>query len=790
MSGLAGLQVVDFSTGFAGVIASMVLADHGATVVRIEPPAGDPDRELPAWAQWRRGQQSVVADLATAEGRQRARALAEGADVLLESWLPGEAEPLGLDAASLSVANPGLVHCSITGFGPTGPFAGIRGYDAVVSAKAGVMNYQDGDRPRFPAVRGASFAAAQGALQGIFAALYVRDRIGRGQHVETSLLQGLTPYDLYDWLGPQLPASFAGRPYSGANYSVIHGMNGFTKDGCFLEFSNYMPHLLAAFLEALELTEAHAEAVGRGAAPEELREMVLRRLYERTLDEWMETFLRSDDIGFEPYRTPVEALDHPQMVYNGDVLQLDDPVLGPTRQLGPLVRMSLTPAQPTLAAPRLGQHTVSAFVPWTPPAPPSEPAGAGPLAGVTILELAWFYAAPFGVAMLADLGARVIKVEDARGDPHRHQGMIDEYAGVKALAGKESVVLDYRLPEGQEVLHRLAAKSDMVMRNYRPQSAQATSDEALRPFNPDLVYLYAGAYGSDGPYATRPAFAGTMAIAGGVRAFQLGWDAAIGRRVPFTFEEGLERLGQMRYDGGALLGGGDPTAAVCVGTAMALGLLVRQRTGHGQHLETSMLCSNAYLVSEACLDFEGRDGRPHHDADGAGPLYRLYPTSRGWVFLAVTTPAEWEAFCRVAREVTGVDLAGDAPASVSTGRQGETEALVEAISEILGARTAAEWEGLFVPEGVACVEVARRSFSAFTVTDPLMTEAGFVDEVDHPLFGRHRRHGPVVRLSATPAKGGPASTIGQHTRAVLAELGYTDDEITELRAKGVVDWPD
>jgi crotonobetainyl-CoA:carnitine CoA-transferase CaiB-like acyl-CoA transferase len=794
---LDGLRVLDLTSGLAGAVATMVLGDNGAEVIKVEPLEGDPDRSAPAFAQWSRGKQSVAVDLETESGRDRVRALASEADVVVETWRPGVAERLGLGYEDLVASNPGLVYCSITGFGPRGPLAGVKGYDAIVGAKAGVMAYAD--RPRFAAIPGASYAASQGALQGILAALYVRGTTGRGQKVEASLVQGLSGYDLYGWLGPQLPDSFASQPRAGSTFSPVSGVVGFTADGRWLQFANFRPHLVDAFLAAVDLTDWYREAMARQAPAAEINEAVLRRLHEKTLDEWMEIFMRSDDIGVEPFRTPMEALDHPQMIHNGHVIEVEDPLYGKTRQVGPLAMLHGTPAEPKSGAPALGADNDAAR--FSSPraaepvtgsaAPPSAVSPPGPLAGVTVVELAWFYAAPFGTALMADLGARVIKLEGPEGDPHRYQNPLREFSGVKALGGKESIVVDYRTPEGQEILHKIVARADLVMRNYRQQNSVLTGDDyqSLEPVNPDQVYLYAGAYGSDGPYTTRPAFAPTMGVAAGHRAYQLGWASALHHSEEITFEEGMARLDAMRLMSGGPTNNADAAAGLTVGTALVLGLVARQRNGSGQYLETSMLCSNAYVVSDDFFAFDGKVPVQHHDENGTGPLYRLYPTAEGWVFLAASLPSEWSELVGALRDVAGVDLGSDARFATLEARAANASALADALVDILAARPAREWEQVLLPHDVACVEVSQTSLSDFSIGSPTAVENGFTEEVTHPLFGTHRRHGPIVTLSETPGVVGPGCLVGQHTRKILGELGYSDDEMSALRDKGVVGWP-
>jgi len=778
---LDGLRVLDFTWGLPGAIATMVLADNGADVIKIEPPGGDPQRSMPAFAQWHRGKRSVVVDLKDDGGRARARALAAEADVLLQSWRPGVAERLGFGYADLAPANAGLVYCAITGFGPKGPLAGVRGYEAVVAAKAGLLAYTD--RPRYSAILGGSFAASQGALQGILAALYVRATVGKGQKVETSLVQGLSGFDLYGWLGPQLHGAIAEQHRAGTTYPPIMGMVGFTSDGGWLQFANFRPHLVAAFLEAIGLADWYRGAIERNEPAVTITGAVLRRLHERTLDEWMDIFMRYDDIGVEPYRTPLEAMDHPQMIHNGHVVDVIDPTIGKTRQVGPLVTLTRTPAQLRPGAPALGRYSADASF----RAAPRQPGGGGqvppaPLAGVTVLELAWFYAAPFGTALLADLGARVIKVEGVDGDPHRHQSPLREFSGVKALQGKESIVVDYRTPEGKEILHQLVARSDVVMRNYRQQNSAAAGDDydSLHVHNPEQVYLYAAAYGADGPYTARPAFAPTMGVAAGHRVYQLGWAQALHARRSIDFEEGMEALAEQRRNSGGPTANADAAAAMVVGTAQLLGLVARQRAGIGQYLETTMLCSNAYVVSDEFFDCEGKEPRTGHDDDGVNALYRLYPASEGWVFLAAPLPSGWEAV----RAALGL---GDDPRfATPADRVAHDGELANVIAAVFALRTAREWEAMLLADDVTCVEVSQGAFSEFTISSPTVRENGFVAEVTHPLFGAHLRHGPVVTLSATPGAPGPGCLVGQNTRAILAELGYREEQISDLHARGVV----
>jgi crotonobetainyl-CoA:carnitine CoA-transferase CaiB-like acyl-CoA transferase len=135
------------------------------------------------------------------------------------------------------------------------------------------------------------------------------------------------------------------------------------------------------------------------------------------------------------------------------------------------------------------------------------------------------------------------------------------------------------------------------------------------------------------------------------------------------------------------------------------------------------------------------------------------------------------------------DLQRDPRFATGADRLANAPQLASALATIFAARAAADWEQLLVPEGVACVHVNQGPFSEFTISDPTMVENGFTTEVEHPLFGRHHRHGPIVTLSDTPGSPGPGPLVGQHTRQILGELGYSNEEVDELRRRDIVSWP-
>src|SRR3990172_380229 len=188
---LDGVRLLELSWGIAGPVASMMLSDNGAEVIKVEPPDGDPFRSQPGYLVWNRGKRSLAVDLKRPEGQAILHRLAQGADVLLESFAPGVAQRLGADYDELAPLTPRLVYCSISGYGPEGPHAESPGYDHLVAARTGVYE-QPGFRPgpTFVVFPLPSYGAALLAVQGVAVALYVRELTGRGQRVETSLLEG------------------------------------------------------------------------------------------------------------------------------------------------------------------------------------------------------------------------------------------------------------------------------------------------------------------------------------------------------------------------------------------------------------------------------------------------------------------------------------------------------------------------------------------------------------------------------------------------------------------------
>jgi crotonobetainyl-CoA:carnitine CoA-transferase CaiB-like acyl-CoA transferase len=817
----AGVRVLDVCQGLAGSLATMILADFGAEVIRVEPSKGDPGWQEPAYLLLQRGKKSIDLDLASPGGRATLRDLVARVDVLVESTPVGSEHELGLNEASLLEANPTLVHCSISGFGRSGPLAHLKADDGLAMAKCGVFRGQPGwhadNRPVFRASRDASYFAGMLAVQGILGALRVRDLTGEGQRVDTSFLQALTCRQNPNvrWLlreGEQVPdeARHADAEVQSTKHVLPHhmdprrvnliGMRVQCKDGRWLVHSHTEPHFFPAWIEVLDLAWIWADDRFKGApysfaSPEDhdaLLEIVRQRMAEKTSDEWMALYVANGNVCGDVIQTTQDALRHPQVRGAELVVEIEDPRVGPTVQVGPLARFGDGSPVPTIAAPVPGEHTAGVLAGLDEQRDDARTAPSSlrlPLEGITILEAAYYYATPFATSLLSELGARVIKIEPLRGDPYRalaRAGVGDPVQNlghnnmVRAMQGKESIAVDLKDPAGQEILRRLVAKCDVFVHSFRlgvPESL-GIDEASLRAINPRLMYQFGASYGSTGPYARQPAIDPVIAAFVGTTAHQAG--------------EGNLPLTET---------GADPVAAAGHATAMMLGLFARHRTGEAVHVESSMVVSNLFLNCEDAIAYDGKPPRRPVDRLqlGTGATYRLYETApledvtslppyenpdQRWVFLSVEEDEEFERFCGVAG---CTDLAHDPRFASKAARREHDEELAATMEALFLQRSAKDWENASVAAGVGCLVADAATHFAFLHHDPQAAAAEMVSPSEHASFGgTYWRYSPVIRFSKTPGVAGAFCELGEHTRRILDELGYSAEETSDLEARGVV----
>jgi crotonobetainyl-CoA:carnitine CoA-transferase CaiB-like acyl-CoA transferase len=806
---LHGLRVIDLSPDALGAQVSQTLADFGADVLWIEPPGGSRLRRQPAFPFLARGKRSVIADLGAEHDAERIRALAETADVLIETFRPGVAERLGLGFETLSARNPGLVYGSITGFGRQGPWSSLKGYEGVVAALLGIFasfrGMHRGGHPPFVAVPWCTFAASQAALHGILAALLERQQSGRGQWVETNLAQAVTIHEggssaWYAYLVSQRwPEAFFASPSVTEkgipmHHFVFRLLVGQTKDGRWLQFAQNRPRLFEAFLRELGLGWMLADPRWKGipilddeGLRLELWQRMLAAVRERTWSEWQQVFAAHPDIFAELFRSGSEVLDHPQLADGSMLIALDDPERGRVRQPGPLVRMTATPAVLRGPAPKPGNADATwSAGRWSPLAHTPTPPRA-PLEGITILELAIQYAAPYGVTLLADLGARVIKIEPLTGDPIRRQSpQFPEVGGGKVMQGKESVAVDLHTREGVEIVQRIAARVDAVVEGFRDGAAERMGVDAgtLRGLQPDLVYLSAHGYGVGGPLGNRPSFAPTFGAACGIAAAHLGGrieeDASIG------LDDLMERAAVLRSAVASRYASADGVGALVVASSLLLGLLARARGAGGQQLASSMLLSTAHAMADEVVGVAGSSGgiQPGSDLRGPHALYRIYDAADGWIFLAAPLREEWEALADALSP--WVDLRADARFVEESERRANDTALTEALAKVFSTRGRHEWQRELTAVDVACVAVNDGDPEALLMSDEIGRASGYISDVTHPVFDTHPRLAPIVRFSRSRTRARAGGLCGSETDSVLAEIGYTAEQIGDLRARNVV----
>jgi crotonobetainyl-CoA:carnitine CoA-transferase CaiB-like acyl-CoA transferase len=403
------------------------------------------------------------------------------------------------------------------------------------------------------------------------------------------------------------------------------------------------------------------------------------------------------------------------------------------------------------------------------------------------VEFGYFYAMPYALAMAAALGARVVKLEDRGGDPHRHS-FGPEVASNKTTAGKESLSLDLRSDEGREIAQRLVARADVFVTGFRSGTADklGLGYDDLRAPNERLLYVHAAGYGSDGPYAHRALYAQAAQAAAGSFGRQVGYWSDPAQNVGLSVLElqalVIPRLGQV-IDG-------DSNAALALLAALSLGIYHQQRTGEGQRLSTSMIAGNAWAYSDDFCSYDGKPPIPAGDEEyyGTSALDRLYPAAEdSWLCVAVRTQVEFD---NLVRALGQPEIASDARFANAEARAANDDALITTLAALFAKRTALEWETVLCEAGVGGVAVSMQGQAAFTSFDPVLRDMGLTVAFEHPLFGETVRAAPPVAFSETPGRVAPPCLRGQHNRSVLGELGYSDAEITALESSGVLTPPD
>jgi len=740
---LNGIRIVELGYGHAASVSAMLLAEAGADVLKIESKQGIESRKLASFSVWNRSKRSVLLNCDVPSQRGELDDLLARADVLITDWTPSRQATLGLDVASLTARFPTLIHTSVGGWPAGHRLEEALVDDTLVLAESGLMDEQRGYRDgpiylRFPL---GSWGAAYLAAIGTIAKLIQRGRCGGGGSVGTSLLQGAL-----------LPTAMLWRRAERSSSAFEKSMGKDMRSPQFKCADGVWIHVKAP-PDAAPKMRAALDALG----PERIAELNRGHPSDHTCvnwganahifltrpsSEWLEDLWGAD--------IPVQA-DVPmgqiyfdeQAAANGYVVTVEDPVFGRTRQPGPPVAVD-PPMRVKGPAPSLGSSTASV---WDSEIPTSLMADSvvsmRPLEGVRVADFGAYLAGPLAAMLLADLGADVVKIEGPAGDIMRRV----PGAFVGCQRGKRSLALDLKGNGANEITRRLARWADIVHHNIRLPAAQrlGLDYKTLSASNPDLIFCHVSSYGPLGPRKDWPGYDQLFQA-------QTGWEvegAGVGNQPMW------HRFGMM-----------DHQAAMASVLGTLLALYHRDQTGRGQAVAASLLGASLMTVSETVV---GHDGKltPFQRLDasqtGVAPGRRIYKANDGWVAIVVENPGAFE----VLLQSIGVSTQVAAEKKFRT-------MLVDEIIEVVGAAGG---------EAASARSNWRDSF----FDSPDNRAAGLIKTYDHATLGKLELVGSFMSINGMATISDlPPPEVGEHSDKVIRELGFDEDEISDMFDNGLI----
>ncbi|MBT5773453.1 MAG: CoA transferase [Dehalococcoidia bacterium] len=412
----------------------------------------------------------------------------------------------------------------------------------------------------------------------------------------------------------------------------------------------------------------------------------------------------------------------------------------------------------------------------------------GPLDGVRVLEFTQIIAGPLSCQLLADLGADVIKIEPPHGEPWRLNAQFiplesKTYQGLNR--GKQSLAIDLGHPDARDVIYKLLPDIDVVVINYRPDvPAKLGMDyETLRAIKPDLIYADNTAFGREGPWANRPGYDIVVQAASGL----------------------MSGLGKLDDRGNPKVGGAyaDYTTGYSIALAVSSALFYRAQTGKGQIIETSLLI-NALHIQGQSMELPAADAAErgqlladlaNREADGVDYAtfiqtheripqiyYRAYATKDG----AIAIGALSAGLRAKVRQALNIEHNRDEPgySAVDPEQRKIDQAITDQVEEMIRGNTSAYWEQAFEQSGVPVSEV---QWVQQLADHPQVAANDYMTTLDHDLSGPQRMAAPPWKMSESPPQAqGAAPPLGRDTDTVLTAAGYSEDELTALRAAGVV----
>jgi crotonobetainyl-CoA:carnitine CoA-transferase CaiB-like acyl-CoA transferase len=739
----AGVRVLELTRGIAGRNAGMLLADLGADVVRASDDQPDTERD-PGGLCWDRGK--VLAPLHGTSTSQLRR-LAAAADVLLTDLRPAELAGHWASPADARAASPRLVHAWLPPYAAHGRWSDLPDDPLLLAAVGGFADHFPAvaDVPVAPVVPTVSYI--QGALgaAAVAAALVGRGADGPGRCVTVSGLHAIAASQASMMMTAEDGTTIlsAGKRTPGApNYRSYRG-----SDGQWLYLAALTPGFFFRALEVLDRMDILVREDVAGEFMNLLRPDVgaavgaelAETFAARPRAVWLR-LLADAGIPAAPVTTRGEWLAGEQVTAVGARLEADHPGLGRVVMPGLAVRLSATPGRVRHLP--SAEHVAAASSLW----PGADGAGGAdvggapvslPLAGIRVLDMSTFMAAPFASTLLADFGADVVKIEPAGGDPYRVYSA--SYTAVNQR--KRAAALDLRKPDERAALLRLAADADVLIDNLRAESMTrlGLGDGVLAAAFPRLVRCSVSAYGRTGPFADLPGFDPVMQARSGMMLAQGGDDDPVASVAPIH----------------------DVGTAALAALGILAALFARARTGRGQHVTASLAGASVFLQSGELTTFAGRPAAQAGGVDfpGPSPVRRYYRASDGWLAVAATTAAH----------------VADLLSAVGHPEWGALDdaTLADRLSGVLASRSVGDWvtelAGRRMP---ACPVLSRLG----ELADPFLVENEFSHVVADPVAGKLRiargfSDWPGTRPAAQrPARG---TTIGEETAAVLAAAGIS-----------------
>ena len=766
MSAFGDLQILDFSTGIAGPYAGMFFADHGANVVKVEPPNGDPYRDQPGFQTFNRGKRSCVLDLQADEGQSAAHQLARGADAAIVDIPQGQARELRIDYETLRSSNPAIIYLAMPPYGERGPLVDRPASPGLLHAVNGMTGGQEsysGD-PVSLVIPIAHYGTAMLGATALAAALRARTRWGIGQMIEVSGLAGSLALQLGVQVAAEAipprekqPSATGGKGPLPA-YRLYQG-----SDGRWF----YLGCVSAEFYHKMLIAIGHAELLADerlGDTPlgqntpeaQALLTPLLESLFlTRPRDHWVEHF-RVADVPAQPVQTRDEFFESDLVRRNQMRVATQHPELGEVEMMGVPIVLEAAPGEVRGRAPLLGEHTRAIMSEHRAASIPAPTRDDGPgsrlLSGVRVLDLTQFIAGPVSGRHLAKLGADVIKVEPPRGEPFRVSGL--GFLGWNQ--GKRGITLDLQTAAGREVLHRLVATVDVVLESFRPGVAErlGADFEMLRRINPGLIYVTQPGFGDDETMRDVPVFDPLVqSLAGAV-------DAQGGDGEPVRFTVSVT----------------DTMHGLVAAFATCAALVMRERSGEGQRVRTSLVRTGMAYQAAEFTRYRGathlRGGRDFAGPSAGQRWYRCRDSRYLWVE-ATTDEQRLALISATGAEISRSDCA-------QPGSSGAAVALAQAFAT----RPLEEWIVALDAADVPCNAIVLRHE---VLSHPATTANELVAAEQHERWGATVNVGALIHASETGASvDRRAPLLSEHTRELLAELGYDASAVATLADAGVL----